>query len=467
MEYLAVFFIAVSLFVGVFLLIKPNLAIWAILIWAMIISGTVIYFFPVAGTIQWGNALLALLLFVRLVLDILTGRAVFNRPPFFFYLMGLFIFVAVLTSLVDLQAAQFVISSKNYFQFWSLPLALFFIIRGERTVERWMKFFLYLALFLPFLAIVQFLYFSGNLFPGDSVTGTFGGSIRAGGPNAMLSVFIVLQMAVLLIASKEKLLSLGIALVCCSWLFIILFLTNAKAVFLFVPIMIGFVYYKHMLRSPFKFLFAGTFIAVLLLMMLQFYLQESAKYTGQEIGTKSYSEFFDRAFKSNFGTDNPNRLNRLTVYSYWYEENTAKQRMLPIIFGHGLGAAKWAGIEKGHIQALPRYQNTKLAPTALARLLWDVGIVGAIIYILIFVSGFFAARKLVKSGKLPHVHDVFMQSAQLACLFYIFSLPYKLSILNIQAVNFHAMFILSFIAFWHAKLQMEFQKTISDKTALK
>lgn len=244
-----------------------------------------------------------------------------------------------------------------------------------------------------------------------------------------------------------------VAIGCSAWLFSILFLTNAKAVFIFIPIMIGFIYYRDVIRSPQKVFAAVILVSIILGAMFQFYFSQSFKYNRQQIGAKNYSEFLGKTFKGNFGTEDSNRLNRMTVYTFWWNETTSRRGLLPILIGHGLGAAKWAGIEQGHIQGLPRYRDTKLAPTALVRLLWDVGIMGTLIYMLIFVKAFFDAGRMLKNSNLPPVHQVFMKGARLACMFYLFSLPYQLSIINIQAVNFHAMFNLAFIAFWHARLQ--------------
>jgi uncharacterized membrane protein len=45
-----------------------------------------------------------------------------------------------------------------------------------------------------------------------------------------------------------------------------------------------------------------------------------------------------------------------------------------------------------------------------------------------------------------------MVGAQIACLFLVLSIPYKQSLINIQAFNAFAMFILGYVAFWYKRL---------------
>jgi hypothetical protein len=141
--------------------------------------------------------------------------------------------------------------------------------------------------------------------------------------------------------------------------------------------------------------------------------------------------------------------NRTGLVLLWYRYNVENKNTLQLIFGHGLGATKRGGLDVGHIQRL--FGGVRIGRTALVAMLWEVGVLGTVMYLCIYVSAFWVATRLNKIG-LPGIHQVFMKSAQLSCLFFVLSIPYKLSIIENQAFNFYSFFIIGYICYWHRQI---------------
>ena len=65
---------------------------------------------------------------------------------------------------------------------------------------------------------------------------------------------------------------------------------------------------------------------------------------------------------------------------------------------------------------------------------------------------FFSARKLSRDPALTPVQKSYMVGAQIACLLFLFSMPYKKSLLINPSFSLYSMFVLGYIAFWYSRL---------------
>ena len=450
MEYLSIIFLAIGFTLGCFLFSKPRLALWSLLISVMVLTGMIWYFYPTFARIQWVNVMIIAVLFFRILFVYLQEK---NRPrgfpPIIFPIMVLFIGLSITTSLANFYLQESFIAAKNYFQFWLIPFVLYCGDNKENDMSSYMKAFIYIALLMPFIALFQF-YIMGS--GHDTVTGTFGSTYSAaGGPNAALSIFIVSQIAVLLLMAEEKLLPWLIVIILTAWAFITLALTIAQAIIGFILITLLFLFGKDLIRLSFRSVIAVSIALPFLLLLFSVYfttVSHKIKMEGNK-APKSYTEYINRAVNLNLGTET-DKLNRTNIILLWWNYNTKKGSIAQMFFGYGLGSVKYGGLEKGHIQK--KFGETKIGFTALANLLWDVGLIGTFLYICIYFSGFILAGKL-KKDDLPKIHKVFMTSAQLSCLFFILSIPYKLSIIGNQAFNFYSFFILGYICFWQRRLR--------------
>ena len=452
MNFIIAIFIFSGLLIGIVLTLAPTLALWLLLTMSMLVSGTVIYFFPQFSTIQWSVALISFALLLRALPTMLIQERVKNgRSPAFFKLFIILLGSVIITTILNRHYTETLVSAKNFFQFWSIPLVLYFVIKEEKTTLAIMKAFLWIAaLQIPFV-VIQFLFFQGK-FPGDSITGTFGGQIRGGGPNGALAIFLTVQIAVLLALMLRNKLSWKLTILLSAILASPILLTNTRAILFFFIVLLIFFFGRNIFKRPFISITGGIIVAILLSTIMLYHYKHAWQYNYAHRQPKDVPTYLTNLIKNNFTITGRKRLNRTTVITFWWQENVSLHGPVKIMFGHGLGAAKYSGIIKGHVQKKRQYDGKRIGFTVLARLLWDIGIIGTACYIMIFVSAFFTSRRLKLSEQLPKVHVPYMQVAQLTTLFLLMSIPYHLYLINIQSFNAFAMFILGYIAFWNKRL---------------
>lgn len=447
MSVTALLFIACGTLAGSILFAFPTVAIWCMLVMSMVVNGPVSYFFPSLGYIGWGTVLVSLVLLFR------GGAAAiksFHRKdipfPFFLWPFLLILFVSLLSTSGSLEFKEMFIASKNFFQFWSIPLVLYYVIKKEEIIGKIMKSILLIALFSTPLALVQYKFFAG-MYPGDSVTGTFGGQIAGGGPNAAFAIFLLIQIAVILSLMTHQVLKIywGIPLI--LWLLLPIFLTNSKAIILFIPFMFFIIYGKDIFQRPLVAITGGILIISFTIGILLFYFHQSEIYAGKG-RVISLHDYVDKSIGYNIKSEEHGRLSRLAAITYWFHENNFTKKPLRFFFGHGLGATKDTGLIVGHVAAQNKYRGKRIGFTALPRLLWDIGLIGTFIFLALFIKAFVLASKLKKHSNLPVQHRAFMEGCQIAILFFLFSLPYQLSIINIQAFNAFSMFVVGYIGYW-------------------
>jgi hypothetical protein len=87
-------------------------------------------------------------------------------------------------------------------------------------------------------------------------------------------------------------------------------------------------------------------------------------------------------------------LNRSNVVPFWWSRHGLDDPV-GTVFGHGLGASHGSrGTEQlGHVDR--KYPGYSIGLTAFAGLLWDVGLVGMALYLLMLGGAFRAAGRLV------------------------------------------------------------------------
>jgi hypothetical protein len=102
----------------------------------------------------------------------------------------------------------------------------------------------------------------------------------------------------------------------------------------------------------------------------------------------------------NFG-DTPyfgHGLNRTSIYTYWFE-NHGLADPVRTVFGHGLGSS-FGGISEpdpGHMEHA--HNRVFIGLTAASSILWDLGLLGAGMYLAIFVMAAREAGRLVKTAQ--------------------------------------------------------------------
>lgn len=417
---------------------------------ALVLVGPIQYFLPGLGRIQWLVTILSAILLLRVVYAITTRTGQHDRGPAPGYMvfMGLFLVVAFLSSVGNTYLMDALLDAKNYFQFWSIPLALFFLVSKDSLMLRLMKGLLVVAFINTPLSVLQ--YFLRGTFPGDAVTGTFGGVINQPGPSAAMSAFQVVQVSVIIGLALRRELAWRKALALTLWYLIPVGLANAKFTLVVLPIMIALTLGREVVRRPVLSASVAMLTVCLFSGLFYFHYRDAYKY-GEAAG--SVKEFVQNTIAYNIENVDPNRddLTRVSAVTFWLKENSPGKEPLSSFFGHGIGASKNDGVFHGHLALIPKYRDLNLSLVTLTRLLWDVGIIGTTLFTLVFVSAFRLASKLKDNPVFTPVETSILASCQVACLFFILDMPYQDTHLTSQAFAAFVMLILGYIGFCKKK----------------
>ena len=415
---------------------------------ALFVIGPVQYFLPQLGHLQWVITILLAMLLLQVLFLAKRDKQKKGSPPGYMVFMGVFLAVALLSSLANTYLTEALLDAKNYFQCWSIAVAFFFIVSQDIPVMRLMKSLLILAFINTPLCVFQ--YYLRDSFPGDLVTGTFGGEISGqGGPNAALSVFQITQVAVIISLGLRRQIAWPKAIVLILWYLIPVGLTNAKATLLFLLIMTLLTLSRELLRRPFLSILGTTLMVCVFSALFYVHYHEADKYGMGE--SNSVKEFIEHSIAYNIESNKEGELTRLSAVTLWLNDNSPGKNPLHFFFGHGIGASKLAGLFQGHLTLITKYRDLNLGISTLTRLLWDVGIIGTTMFTLIFVSAFWSATKLKGNPVFTPMEASFLVSSQVACLFFILDIPYQSTHLNSQVYAAFVMLILGYIGFCKKK----------------
>ncbi len=392
-----------GLVVGVFLLMRPSILIWLILILGLSMGAFISMAGPLFGKITWvvsilGFVLLALSLFNLL----LAGRT--RAQPAFIWISLAFLVLALTTTLGQWYSTGEVIAGiKRLFQAYGLMFALAALALSSREMGRFQKILLTIAVLqLPF-ALYEFIFLvklRGGLDAGaattDVVAGTFGANIEGGSPNTVMAIFLLITIAFLFVRWKEKLIPTQRFVLLGLPMLAVFFLGEVKSLFILIPVAFLVLLKRDIPRRPAFFMmmsvFTLLFIGVLGYLFATFIIQ-------QPIGEIVEDTLAYNVYEKGYGNY---YLNRTSVLTFWWQQN-GWQDPVAFIFGHGLGSAFSAPgtLVPGHVAMKWPYYGIDL--TTASSLLWDTGVVGFSLFLLILWSAWRACNVLQRDAIDVHV----------------------------------------------------------------
>lgn len=381
-----------------FFIKRVALTISITLVLGLIVSGLLqIFIIDFDKRMIWGVAVLG---FIVLLSAMISGRSNIPavRSPTFVRLASLFILYAVLVSVLNLYSIdEFILAFKRYFQMMGIIFALAWISFDAKAVSFWKKLMVVVACIqLPFalyelLILVPFREGFTNIIPGlvpvDVVAGTFGADILGGGANSEMATFLIMVLAFLLSYKKYNLLTNKLLFLVSVLVIPPLLLGETKIVLILLPIMFLLLYRREIVSKMHKALVALALGGLLTVVAGNMYL------LAMGLG---FDDFVLNSIGYNIGDIGYglNELNRKTVLSFWAEKQGFDQP-LAFLFGNGLGSSHSATL--GHIAI--NYPGYGIDLTAISVLLWDVGIVGVILFLSIFVFALKVAGKIERETR--------------------------------------------------------------------
>lgn len=266
----------------------------------------------------------------------------------------------------------------------------------------------------------------------DSVVGTFGGDPMGGGNTAAMGLFCLLIMLLKVSEYKHGLTSFKNMALHIMLGFVMCIIGEVKFVILLSPLLLGWVWIMPSWVKEASKVNLAVLVSILAAMVLLIGLaivilaySYTAAY-GIDMAENPFTVFFDSLsyiFDPNFILPG-GEIGRFTTLTFWLQHNDLSG--LPgTLFGYGLNATNSGSfLSPGFLNQI---YNLTLDSTAMSMLLWEVGLVGTLIFIGLFVY----ILKVVQPEPLLSVDQIDKQDLQLlsfAPAFNVFSIACLLSI---------------------------------------
>jgi hypothetical protein len=389
--------LAIGAIFGLFLLAIPKKTIWLVIVLGLATPAL----FDMAGhslsRVSWSVSMLALLLLLPGFINLFNFNPEHKKlTPAFIWLAVFFMFFAVFSTTFQFYSfGELIGGFKRYFQILGLMIALATMPHTKKDFDGWLKLLLVIALFqLPFALFERFILvpMRGGIELGggqatDIVAGTMGANLEGGSPNSIMVVFVLLAFSFIFSRWKEKLITTSHMLLLGFVLLAPLVLGESKVVVVLLPLTSLVLLRKEIIYNPVKYLpiFIGSIVLTIVFAYVYVYLMLDSNFTDAIKGTLLYN-----VKDIGYGTS---LLNRTTVMSFWWDLH-GWHDPIPLLFGHGLGSSYGQGLDAGHVAQM--YPNYGIGLTAISTILWDLGFVGLVLYISIFIVTWFQISKVWK-----------------------------------------------------------------------
>lgn len=403
----------VALLGGAALLALPMVSLWVLAVGSICVAGLVELYLPAFQHIRWAFVAMAVLLAAQSLVGhalavhrhVPAAAAGSARSTLIVPLAALFFAVSTAAALLGGGGVFAALSGlKGYFQVWGLWIALTWSGLGLAGVSRFFAALLPMALIQLPVALHQYLFLvplrrgyeltTKGLVAIDVVSGTFGGALMGGGRSASLALLAMVGMA-LAVTRYRTGRTRSLAL---TWLLVLLCvaplaISEVKIIFVFLPVTLLLLFGALLWRRPVAFL-AGSLLALAALAgALAMYSSMIAVRSGSGGPVANYLTEVAR-YNAGSGGYGSAGVNRTTVYLFWFDRNVVHGNTKHALLGHGPGAVNATSTAASESLAVREFAGFAPGLTGLSTLLWEVGLLGAGLFIAMLVAGFRAAQSL-------------------------------------------------------------------------
>lgn len=424
--------VMLSPLVGLLLLANWRFCFWGAVVGFLVINGPLQQFVPGLGKLTWAFSGLSLLLMALAIVQ-MAGRAdarEWPRAPMVWWVLLFLVVVVAGSALISGRPGELLAGFKRYFQTWGLLFAFAVLPVRERDL-RWLARLLIVVgvLHLPF-AIYQYFFVMPvshlrSAATYDTVVGLFEGQGEGGGASGVMSLYLVTFIAIVFrnwLAQRMTGGQLAIALLILGTP---LAMGETKAVVVVLPLAL-------LLAAQGYFNTARAWLLLLFMFGLTFAL--AVHYvTLNEVNGANFWRALDRVLAYNVGRvgydGSALGLNRSTVLSHWWSQH-GLHNPVQTLLGHGLGSSYFAvsALAPGHLFLEYPFFNINL--TTLSTILWDLGVVGLLSFLGLFVLAWTSLRKAIGEAQLESWEAELFRAAEISLLVSLLSMPYNNSIVS-------------------------------------
>lgn len=439
---------------AIYLLMRPDISLVFLTGLTLVISGSLKYFFNL-GQFQWALSILGIALlcyaFINTTFSNRVDRtATTGMSLLAFFWWGTLIFSSAANSLPMLD--------------WLVGLRIYLPVFGIFAYLAYCqpKATLLKAILLFMLAIssVQWIFclyqkmaivpirIAGH-FPGsswDSIVGTFGGEKFGGGESGSLGIFLSIILVLTAALKRFGQLSTFQATIVFITSFAAMALVESKVIAVIIPLGLFLVYRDYALKKPLTFLIGCSVVTGLMLSLLiayyYLYWQSDNSRGLLDALYERFSYSFDPAFQAS-----STNLGRVKSLIFWWDKHAILDNPLTLFLGHGLASAVSSSSVIGEGVAVKSY-GVMLDVTGASKLLWETGLFGIAVFLMIFVVAFFMARRLKDNLSVPAWHRAAMSGVEAAMVLMPLSIFYEVTVVSSPPMQFMAMFFLGYVAYW-------------------
>jgi len=437
---------AAGLVVGVFLLMKPDLLIWLILVLGLVMGALVSMAGPQFSKITWAVSILGFVLLILSLFNfLLTGKSK-GQPAFIWFGLAFLVLTIVATMAQWHSTGEVIAGIKRFFQAYGLMFAFATLALSSREMGRLQKLLLAIALLqLPFALYELFVLVPkrGGLALSsettDVVAGTFGANLQGGSPNSVMVIYLLIVASFLVARWRSGSIRSGTFYLLVLPCLLPLGMGETKIAVVMLPLA-GFVLIrKDLVRAPLRYL--PALLAVVLLAMMLTYVYVTV------IMHSTLDEVVQSTMRYNIGDQGYSQgqlLNRLTSITFWFQQQGSHDPV-GFLVGNGLGSSYTSfGELGGHLGM--KYQHYGINLTAASTMLWDTGVIGFALFTGMLASAWVAAGRLHHSVSDPAVKADTLAIQAAISLFFL-SLVYSDSIVNLVPMEIIFAAVLGYLGY--------------------
>lgn len=366
-----------------------------------VVQGGALYFLRMKAAV-WVAMGFAIMFLARTLLELVlrrrtqgeAGPAAEGHGVFLATLLFLLCF-AVSGLINRVPAAQLLNAFKSTLPMFGVLLALYWLRWEQRQLKNlWTLLLLVAAIQLPVVAYQHFFIAGDHTY--DSIVGTFGGTPGFGGNSAGLVIFSLGALVYSLARWDLGLMSLPRVLMVAVGVLAIVLLGEVKAAFIWLPLVTCWTLRKRIMKNM---LFMIGYAMMVVVFMGATYAVYAALYWGKDASKgHTVAEKFDARGGYFFDPRSINyktgEVSRAASLAIWFHDNASS---LPKrLIGFGPGAVKPAGGVVAAGDVARRYAPLSIDATALAILLWNEGILGALAYVALMVLALRMSLRVIK-----------------------------------------------------------------------
>lgn len=445
----------VAIFVGSFLsvtaLIKPDVGLRWIFLTAILVVGTIFYFFPQYNNIGWGVGFSGFfLLLISFFHFFSKSHTSLDRISLSLLVFAIFLVIPITSNISNPK--QIIAFGKNIMQYWGfVPLATlgFLHIKSRKIIVKSIVVIVFIQAFVSVYQAVFIVDWGNRLYGGDSVVGTFGGTPGGGGSSGAQTIFLSVIISIALASYISNHLRIVQLVPLLFFTLIPISLNETKVFFVLLPIALIYLFFTGFKRFPIR-TFQVTVIGLgLVLIIFTIYFLYLQQISARE-HSKTATEYTERMKKSNMGfhigKGREASNSRLGSVVFWWVEQTNSDKIMELFFGHGLGASKSGGVFNGRLSDIDSpYYGLMLDKTGLSCLLWDIGLIGTALFYLIFVSGWSLARKIRIRSDSSNYEKSIMWGIECGIIILALSNIYDKYFFTNPALNAFTLLVLAFV----------------------